>query len=136
VRLLLDINVLLNVAFQRPGAPASAAIISSCGQQHEGWLAWHTLATLAYIIERQDSAATARAFIGDLLMWADIAPTTRTDAVNAFGWPMRDCEDALQAAAAQACGAAWIITRNECDFAASPVPALSPEAFLARNPGP
>jgi hypothetical protein len=135
MRLLLDINIVLDVAFQRPGAPASASIISSCGQQHEGWLAWHTLATLAYIIERQDSAATARAFIGDLLTWADIAPTTRTDAVNALGWPMPDYEDALQAAAAQACGASWVITRNERDFAASPVPALSPEAFLARYAG-
>jgi predicted transcriptional regulator len=62
VRLLLDINVLLDVAFQRPGEPASSTIIASCGREHEGWLAWHTLATLAYIIERQSSAATARSF--------------------------------------------------------------------------
>jgi PIN domain len=135
MRLLLDINVLLDVAFQRPGAPASGSIIASCGQQHEGWLAWHTLATLAYIIERQASATTARTFIRDLLSWAEVAATTRTDAVDALGWPMPDYEDALQAAAAQACGASWVITRNEGDFAASPVPALSPEAFLARNPG-
>jgi hypothetical protein len=67
-------------------------IIASCGREHEGWLAWHTLATLAYIIERQSSVATARSF--------------------------------------------WIITRNESDFAASPVGALSPEAFLAHYPLP
>ena len=64
MRLLLDINILLDLAFQRPGAPASAAVIAACGRQHQGWLAWHTLATLAYLIERQGSAQVARAFIG------------------------------------------------------------------------
>lgn len=47
---------------------------------------------------------------------------------------MNDFEDALQAAAAIACDAAFIITRNEKDFATLPVPALAPEAFLARVP--
>ena len=133
MRLLLDINVLLDVAFQRPGEAASSSIITACGNQHEGWLAWHTLATLAYLIERQGASTMARSFIGDLLKWAEIAPTTRADAVQALTWPMPDYEDALQAAA-QACGASWIITRNERDFASSPVPALSPEGFLARYP--
>ncbi|MBA3495225.1 MAG: PIN domain-containing protein [Gammaproteobacteria bacterium] len=134
MRLLLDINILLDLAFQRPGAPASAALISACGRQHQGFLAWHTLVTLAYLIERQGSAQMARAFIGELLTWADIAPTTRTDAVNALAWSMPDYEDALQAAAALACGASWIITRNQRDFAASPVPTLTPEDFFARYP--
>lgn len=49
--------------------------------------------------------------------------------------PMRDFEDALQVAAAMACGAQFIVTRNERDFKASPVPALSPEAFLRLYPG-
>ena len=136
MRLLLDINVLLDLAFRRPGEPASAAIIIACGRQHQGWLAWHTLATLAYLIERQASAKMARAFIGGLLTWADIAPTTRRHAVNALAWPMPDYEDALQTAAAQACGASWIITRNQRDFATSPVPALTPEDFLSRYPAP
>lgn len=60
MRLLLDINILLDLAFQRPGAPASAAVIAACGRQHQGWLAWHTLATLAYLIRttslREDGA--------------------------------------------------------------------------------
>jgi hypothetical protein len=33
-----------------------------------------------------------------------------------------------------ACGAQFIITRNERDFKASPVPALNPETFLRRYP--
>ncbi len=84
MRLLLDINILLDVAFQRPGEAASSAVISLCGREHEAWLAWHSLATLAYLIERQASAAQARAFIADLLDWANIAPTTHADAVLAL----------------------------------------------------
>jgi hypothetical protein len=47
---------------------------------------------------------------------------------------MPDFEDALQAAAARACGASFIITRNERDFLSSPVTALSPEIFFAQFP--
>jgi len=46
---------------------------------------------------------------------------------------MPDFEDALQAAAALACGAQLIVTRNERDFKGSPVAALNPEAFLRQH---
>ena len=133
MRLLLDINVLLDVAVQRAGAETSARVIGLCGRQHDGWLAWHSIATLAYLIERQQSTIVARDFIGELLAWADIAPTSRADALAALGLPMSDFEDALQVAAAMSCGAQYIITRNERDFRGSPVSALSPDAFLRKH---
>jgi predicted nucleic acid-binding protein len=134
MRLLLDINILLDVAFQRPGEPASSEVIARCGRGHEAWLAWHTLATLAYLVERQQSAAQAREFIRGLLEWADVAATQRGDALQALDWPMPDCEDALQAAAAVACGAQLILTRNLRDFKGSPIPATTPEAFIRQYP--
>ena len=99
MRLLLDINVLLDVALQRPGAAASARLLAFCGRQHEGWLAWHSVATLAYLIARQQSDISARDFIRGLLGWADVAKTGRPDALAALDLPMRDFEDALQVAA-------------------------------------
>ena len=134
MRLLLDINVILDVVFERDGAAASSAIIARCDEDCEAWLAWHSVATLAYLIERTKSAAEARAFIRDLLAWARVATTTHEDAVQALGWPMPDLEDALQSAAAKACDAEYIITRNMQDFSGSPVSALEPEAFLAKHP--
>lgn len=125
MRLLIDINVLLAVALQRPGAPASARLLALCGRQHEGWLAWHSVVNLAYLIERQVSAISGRDFIRSILDRADVAKTGRPDALAA-----RDLADALQVAAAMACGAQFIVTRNERDFKASPVPALNPEDFL------
>lgn len=134
MRLLIDINVLLDVALQRPGAPASARVLGLCGRQHEAWLAWHSIATLAYLIERQRTDIAGRDFIRGLLAWADVAPTSRADAVAALDLPIADFEDALQAAAAMACGAQVIVTRNVRDFKASPVMARTPEAFLRQFP--
>lgn len=44
--------------------------------------------------------------------------------------PMPDFEDAMQAAAARACGARHIVTRNVKDFERSPVPAITPQEAL------
>ena len=134
MRLLIDINVLLDVALQRPGAPASAQLLARCGRQYEAWLAWHSIATLAYLIERQQSAISGRDFIRGMLGWADVAQTSKVDALAALDLPMGDFEDALQVAAAMACGAQFVITRIERDFKNSPVPALSPDDFLRRYP--
>ena len=134
MRLLIDINVLLDVALQRPGAPASAQLLARCGRQYEAWLAWHSIATLAYLIERQQSAISGRDFIRGMLGWADVAQTSKVDALAALDLPIGDFEDALQVAAAMACGAQFVITRNERDFKNSPVPALSPDDFLRRYP--
>jgi predicted nucleic acid-binding protein len=133
MRLLIDINVLLDVAMQRPAAPASARLLALCGRQHEAWLAWHSVATLAYLIERQVSAISGRDFIRGVLEWADVSTTGKADALAALELPLADFEDALQVAAAMACGAQLIITRNERDFRKSPVPALSPDLFLRRH---
>ena len=56
---------------------------------------------------------------------------TGTEAVRyATALPMTDFEDALQVAAARACGARHIVTRNVRDFVRSPIPAISPQEAL------
>ncbi len=60
MRLLLDIDILLDVALQRPGEAATSQVIARCGREYEAWLAWHSVATLAYLIEHQHSATEAR----------------------------------------------------------------------------
>lgn len=131
MRLLLDINVILDVIFERPGEAASSDLIATCSQQNQAWLAWHSVATLSYLIERQQNAKAARLAITELLTWAKVATTGHSDALQALHRTMADFEDALQASAAMACGANYIITRNVRDFAVSPVPAITPEKYLA-----
>jgi hypothetical protein len=45
---------------------------------------------------------------------------------------MDDLEDAMQAISALAFGADHLVTRNVRDYRNSPVPALTPKAFLGR----
>ena len=111
---------------------SSSEVIARCGIDFQAYLAWHSIATLAYLIERQQNQAAARAVITDLLGWAQIVSTGHADALQALKLEMPDFEDALQASAAVACGANFIITRNVRDFKNSPVLALTPEAFHAR----
>jgi len=134
MRLLLDINIILDVVFARQGEPASSVVIASCASHNQAWLAWHSVATLAYLIERERSPAAAREAVAGLLTWARVASTGHKDALQALQLPMADFEDALQVSAAQACSADYIITRNGRDFLKSPFPALSPEEFLSRHP--
>ena len=94
------------------------------------------MATLAYLIEKQQDVVTARDFLADLLTWTTVATTSHADAVKALGGSLPDFEDALQVAAALACDANYVITRNGRDFVGALLPALSPEEFLIRHPAP
>lgn len=131
MRLLLDFNVILDVIFERPGEAALSDLIATCSQQNQAWLAWHSVATLSYLIGRQQNAKAARLAITELLTWAKVATTGHSAALHALQWTMADFEDALQASTAMACGANYTITRNVHDFAMSPVPAITPEKYLA-----
>lgn len=88
-------------------------------------VAWHSLSNLAYLVH------PAGDFIHDLLHFIEVAPTGTREAKQALGFPMKDLEDAMQAAAALAFDALYIVTRNAKDYKNSPIPAITPSAFLA-----
>ncbi len=94
------------------------------------FVAWHSIATFYYIIERDFDRATARAFVVELTGFLAVVTTGHESILYALSLPMRDFEDAMQVAAAQAAGAQHIITRDLGDFAASPIPAILPEQAL------
>ncbi len=77
------------------------------------------------------SGSGARDFIAELTRFVEVAQAG-TDAIRyATGLPMADFEDAMQVAAARACGAQNIVTTNVRDFRRSPIRAVSPEEALA-----
>ena len=65
-----------------------------------------------------------------LLSIVDVAPVAAKDALRALQLPMKDLEDAMQAAAALAWEADYIVTRNLVDYRKSPIPAIGPKDFL------
>jgi predicted nucleic acid-binding protein len=132
MKLFLDTNVLLDGYFQRIGAASSNAVISGCnGVTDSGRIARHSLSNGFYLVRgHSKSSAIATRFITDLLSWADVVETSKSDAQSG----LKDFEDALQLSAAMAVGADALITQNTADFISSTIPVLTPEQFLSAYP--
>ena len=131
--ILLDTDVLLDVALDRaPHAGASARLLDVLERRGRGaFVAWHTVSNFYYLVRPARGRNDARAFLMELTRFVVVA-TTDTDALRyAAGLPMDDLEDAMQVAAARACGATVIATRNVRDFGRSPIPARTPTELLA-----
>jgi predicted nucleic acid-binding protein len=126
--ILLDTDVLLDVALDRaPHVDAAARLLERIERGPRGaFIAWHSASNFYYLVTPVRGGPDARAFLQDLLRFTSVAPTS-TDALRyAATLPMRDFEDAMQVAAARACGADHIVTRNVKDFDRSPIPAITP----------
>lgn len=98
-------------------------------------LAWHSLTNVFYIYGRKAGQKKAMEALQDTLSYMTVATVGQTEALRAFELGFTDLEDALQAVAAEAAQADFIITRDVRGFASSPVPPLSPEEFVARFSG-
>ena len=130
--MLLDTDILIDVALDR--RPHSDAATELLDQLQKGpkraFVAWHTLSNFHYLVASRRSGSGARDFVEQLTRFVAVA-TTGTDAIQyATKLPMADFEDAMQVAAARACGARHIITRNLADFRRSPIPAIAPRDAL------
>ena len=126
MKILIDTDILLDIALHRPDFFEASEHVLNWAQSEPGQaaVAWHSLSNLAYLV-RPD----ARRFIRDLLQFVEVASVGTAEAQQATNFPMKDYEDALQAASALSFGADFIVTRNLPDYKNSPVPALSPTQF-------
>ena len=90
-----------------------------------------TLSNFYYLVTSARGDADTRDFIVDLVRFVAVAPADTAALRYAASLPMTDFEDAMQVAAARACGARNIVTRNVRDFTRSPIPAMTPAEALA-----
>ena len=89
------------------------------------------MSNLYYVVAPARGGVSTRDFIVQLTRFVGVA-TTDTEAIRyAAALPMTDFEDAMQVAAARACGARHIVTRNIKDFECSPIGAISPQEALS-----
>ncbi|MFH1764166.1 MAG: PIN domain-containing protein [Gemmatimonadota bacterium] len=131
--ILLDADVLIDVALERePHFHASAGLLNLLERQPRmSFVAWHTLSNFYYLVSPTRGRDDARKFLVDLTRFVSVAPADTEAFHFAAFLPLPDFEAALQVAAARACGASYIVTRNVKDFRASPIPALTPLEILA-----
>lgn len=129
---LIDTDVLLDVALDRaPHAVSAAGLLDVCERKSiTGFVAWHTVSNVYYLLQPSRGQESARRFIVELLGFIEVAPTDSESLRYAARLAMTDLEDAMQVAAATACGAELILTRNLRDFRRSPIRATTPAAFL------
>ncbi len=131
--ILLDTDVLIDIALDRRphSGPASELLDRIEHGAESAYIAWHSVSNLYYIVTPVRGGVSARDFIVELTRFVTVA-TTDTEAVRyAAELPMADFEDAMQVAAARACGARHIITRNVRDYERSPIRAVDPQEALS-----
>ncbi len=133
MRLLLDTNILLDVLLSgRTGNATSTQILDLCEMGlHPGVVAWQTLPTVSYYYRKGHTDQETWDMLHDLVQFLAIPTVGKLDLLKAWSYSLKDFEDALQVCCAQADLVDVIITRNISDFVSSPVPAYTPEAFLA-----
>lgn len=130
--ILLDADVILDVALDRaPYSDASAALLTRLERRpYRAFVAWHTLSNLYYLLRPSRGTGDARDFLLGLTTLVVVAPTNTEDFRFAASLPMDDFEDAMQVAAAEACGARVIATRNVKHYRRAPVAARTPTQLL------
>lgn len=130
--LLIDTDVLIDVTLdRRPYAAAASRLLDALEQREAtGFIAWHSVANFHYLVRPKRGSSATKAFLLELLRFVQVAPTSTDSVRYAAALPVRDFEDALQVAAAVACGANTIVTRNVRDYARAPVRAATPTALL------
>jgi predicted nucleic acid-binding protein len=130
MRLLFDTNVVFDVIERR--TPHYSASLQMLKLAHPGTvdaaLASHTIANAFYKYQKAVVPDLKNRFLNDFEIVCGDASLVRVSQNLGF----LDLEDALQVEAAMAWKSAFIMTRNEHDFRLSPIPAISPVAFLKR----
>ncbi len=131
--ILIDTYVLIDLALARAEHVDSAAALLDSLEKHPGagFVAWHSISNFYYLVAPHRGKASTKQFVLDLTTFVKIAPTTTEHIRHAAQLAIKDFEDAMQVAAAIACGANIIATRNTRDYARSPVPADTPAHVLA-----
>ena len=130
--ILLDTDVLIDVALERhPHAGPASELLDKIERGAESaCMAWHTVSKFHYIVAPPYGTADSREFIVELTRFVSVASIGTEGIRYAAGLPMTDFEDAMQVAAARACGARHIVTRNIRVYARSPIPAIRPQEAL------
>lgn len=130
---LLGTNVLIDLALDRaPYAEAAADLLDALEQRPgSAFVAWHTLSNFYYMVAPTRGKHQTRDFLLDLTRFVLVAPTTTESFLFAGKLDLKDFEDAMQVAAAVACQASVIATRNLRDYRQSPVRAAKPQVVLS-----
>jgi predicted nucleic acid-binding protein len=132
-RVLFDLNVVLDVLFdRRPHVAEAAALWRMCKDGRVfGLLPAHGFTTIHYLVRHEKGSDTARKALADLLGVFHVAAVDEAVIRRAAALHWTDFEDAVVASAAEAMSCDALVSRDPAGFAGSTVQVLTPKAALA-----
>ena len=132
LRVLIDLNVILDVLQRREPFYAASARVLACAETNliEGWIAAHSVTTLFYLVSKYQSAEKARVVIGELLSFLSVAAVNHEVIEQALVLPYSDLEDGVQMIAAVQSGVQYLVTRDLEGYRDGPLPVLQPAELL------
>ena len=132
MKVMLDLNVILDVVTNRPqwvAASAKVCTIAGGGRRAQAVVSPHAVTTVYYLARKHADKATAERAVDWLMALFGLAPCGRKEFRRARELPIEDFEDAVVAAGAESAACDYIVTRNISDFKGASVKAISPEDF-------
>ena len=133
--LLIDTNIFLDVAFDRPGNEEVRQLFLKMEEEGDNaFLTASAVTDLFYIIRKKlhDVKKTYKA-MGKILNIVNILLVNEYDILTAFHAGWRDFEDCVQFVVALHQRMDYIITRNVMDFEDNSIPVISPVEYILRN---
>ncbi len=134
MRILIDTNVILDIALERqPFVEKSALLLKTaprCNMQL--FVTATTITDIYYITRKAKGKDTALDFIKDILLFVEVASVDKDVIIQALHSNIPDFEDAIQENSAKNEGIEIIVTRNEDDFRNSRLKIHNPESFLEK----
>ena len=130
---MFDTNVILDVLLERLPFAEPAAILLARAERGgiQGFACATTVTTIFYLARKAVGRELARRQVADLLSILNVAPVNRAVLERAARSEIDDFEDAVIVESARQVEARVILTRNERDFAKSPIPVHSPISLAA-----
>lgn len=131
-RVLLDTNIILDIALQRMPFFKHAAKIFDLIDLGEvqAHITASTVTDIYYISKKEIGHEMAISFVSGLIQVVEVIGVDKEVIVGAIQSDLKDFEDAVQAVAADFRGIDLVVTRNVKDFSLSKVKAIAPSDFL------
>lgn len=135
MRILLDTNVVLDVALKRQPFCQAAARILDASDFHRFhlFITASSATDLYYVLRKEKGRDVGLNFLRRLLECTDACNVDEDILIAALGSDFTDFEDAVQDAAAVANRMKIIVTRDKSGYRTSSLSIMSPEEFVAAH---
>lgn len=131
---LIDTNVIINFITKRddPYKDACFEVIKLCAENVlDGYIAFHSLSTIWYVIRKQETEEKARAWLKNICDILTVTGATQEQVKEAIdNLDFRDFEDCLQDECAVHVNAEYIVTCNIKDFKNAKTSVVTPDVFV------